>query len=582
MPDLTSPKSARGRSAGRVRGFLAALRTLTMMQLKEKMDLSWTRSKRRSLFKIVWLLAEFVGVTALCYLLIYAVKLLGVFSLVGDFPDTVMTVVFTFMTGLSLVFGTAGLVRSLYFSRDNMVLLTLPATPSVVFLSKLAVYYIYEFRKNFMFMIPLFLAYGISKNYPLYFYPWLVLMFVFISAVPVILSALLSIPGMFVYQWIRKIKAIQYALYVILAAGAAVAVLYAISLIPANIDLQAEWGTIFWKIQDFLGEFCRVFSVMYAFIQLVFGRSSLLSVSLFTKNTLPHLLILIGGTAALAALCLLLAKPLFYKMASKPFEYTKKANPKAAKNKKRGGFATALRRELICGLRSNSLITSAFLVVIVMPIAIHLLNRIYLAMNTRYLGNQMTVSFNILIILLILLSTNVSVASAYSRDGSAAYLNKIQPTAYEGLLIAKLVPSLVVGLVGTAATLLIYRLDTLNRTTMQPLPGAVSNLGMILIGITAYFFYVAHLFWSAEMDIMRPQYEQYATFSEQSNNPNENMSALLVFVLAFLAFLVSLLLAVKESAESAWLKLSVIAAAFAAVKIFTFLMKIKVFYKEKS
>ena len=115
MPDLTSQKSARGRSAGRVRGFFSALRTLTMMQLKEKMDLSWTRSKRRSLFKIVWLLAEFVGVTVLCYLLIYAVKLLGVFSLVGDFPDTVMTVVFTFMTGLSLVFGTAGLVRSCFW-----------------------------------------------------------------------------------------------------------------------------------------------------------------------------------------------------------------------------------------------------------------------------------------------------------------------------------------------------------------------------------------------------------------------------------------------------------------------------------
>ena len=61
-------------------GFFAALWTLIAMQLKEKMDLSFLRSGRKTLFKIVWLLGEFAAVTAICYLVIYLVKLLGISS----------------------------------------------------------------------------------------------------------------------------------------------------------------------------------------------------------------------------------------------------------------------------------------------------------------------------------------------------------------------------------------------------------------------------------------------------------------------------------------------------------------------
>ena len=35
-------------------------------------------------------------------------------------------------------------MKSLYFANDNPVLLTMPVTPNMVFVSKLIVYYIYE------------------------------------------------------------------------------------------------------------------------------------------------------------------------------------------------------------------------------------------------------------------------------------------------------------------------------------------------------------------------------------------------------------------------------------------------------
>ena len=134
-------------------------------QLKEKLDLSYLDSPRRFLFKSIWLVIEFAAITAIIAIIFYVIKLLGLFSLVHDIPVSVISVIFGFMLLLSLVTDTLGLMKSLYFSKDNTVLLTFPATPSLIFFSKLVTYYVYELRRSFMFTIPMFIAYGIVKGY---------------------------------------------------------------------------------------------------------------------------------------------------------------------------------------------------------------------------------------------------------------------------------------------------------------------------------------------------------------------------------------------------------------------------------
>ena len=133
---------------------LSSLWTLTIMQLKEKMDVAYLRSFRQTLFRVIFFVLEFVAITAICFLLFWAAQMLKVFDMSGAIPSNVLVLVFTVMLGLSTVFTTAGLVKSLYLSRDNLVLLTFPATPAIVFLSKLLVYYVYELKKNFFFLIP--------------------------------------------------------------------------------------------------------------------------------------------------------------------------------------------------------------------------------------------------------------------------------------------------------------------------------------------------------------------------------------------------------------------------------------------
>lgn len=546
-----------------------ALSTLVKMQLKEKMDLSYMRSRRTLLFKIIWLLIEFAAITALITVAFYFIQILGLFSLVHDIPVSVISLIFAIMLLLSLVTDTLGLMKSLYFSKDNTVLLTFPATPSLVFFSKLVTYYIYELRKSFMFTIPMFIAYGIVKGYSLFYYPWLILMFVFISTVPVLLAAMLSIPAMFAYVFLNRVKVIQYILYTVIFGGAILLLWSLIGLIPENINFIETWGDTYWEIQAFLKDYTVTFAPIYSFTELIVGKTVGLSNVIFHSGTIVSLLVLLAISAVLLLLCFVCSKPLFCRMASTPFEFKKKNSIKAKKNLRLSPFVSAVRKEFTVGLRSNSFLKLAAVLVVTMPMAIYLLNKLYSAMNTRFLGTQMTICFNVLIIILIMLMTNIDIASIYSRDGTSSYLNKVQPAPYAILLYSKLFFPMIIAFIGAVLTVNIFAIES-----------SLSAIDAVMIGITIYCIYLTHLFSSAESDIMNPQYEQYATFNEQANNPNESSSGIMAIILSAAVFVIAMFLSSRGDSAT-WIKLAAITAILAGFKIFTYISKIKAFYKEK-
>ena len=543
--------------------------TLVKMQLKEKMDLSALRSKKNLLFKLIWIVVEFSVITAALYFVFYFVQLFGLFSLSRDIPVSVISIVFAVMLLLSVVTDTVGLMKSLYFSKDNTVLLTFPATPSLIFFSKLVTYYVYELKKTIMFIMPIFIGYGIVKGYATYYYPWLLLMFILISTVPVLISALLSIPAMFAYVFLNRVKALQYSLYTCLGVGAFIGLWFILGIIPKDINFIANWGDTYWEIQAFLKGYTEIFSPIYKFTELIVGKTYGLNSLIFHDETVKSLLIVFAIDIVALVLCFLVSKPLFCRMAATPFEFKKKNAIKEKENKQMRPFLSALRKEWISGMRSNSFIKLAGILVVIMPMSVYLLSKIYSSMKVDHLGRQMTICFTAMIMLLILLMTNIDLASVYSRDGASSYLNKVQPAPYALLLFSKLFFPMVIALVGTAFTTMIFG----GFTTL-------SNTDLLFFGVSVYSVYLFHLFTSAETDIMNPQYKMYATFNDQSGNPNEAKSAILAVLASALLFLIVLLLSLKTG-KGVWMKTAIVTLALAGAKVITYLSKIKAFYKEK-
>lgn len=545
------------------------LKPLVMMQLKDKIDFSFLKSKKKTITKTVFSIAGFCAVVAVCYLLFVVASMLNLFSLIPSIPVSVMVVIFSVMFILSCFSCTFGLMKTMYFAIDNQVLLTLPVKPNQVFLSKLIVFYIYELIKNLYFLIPVFIAYGIFSGFSILYYPWLLIAMFLISMLPVLIGAVLSIPLMFITTYLKQVPWLRLLLFLGAIAGVFVLVIKGIALIPENIDIIGSWGKTYWQIQNFLAGFSTYMYPLTWLTKMLCGSIVNLKHVLFSLDTLIVFACLLGSVIVLFSISFVASRPLFFKMASKPFEYKKKIIRGQYKNKKRSIFASSLDTSIKMSFRTPEYLYNYIGILFVMPIAIFLLNKIFSAMNTKLLGSMMILSFNLLMILLILLASNVMIASIYSQEGRASYYFKTMPTMYKKYLFPKLIFSICITAISTLITVCIF--------------GQFASLGVwgtILCYIGIMGIYVAHLFWSAELDIMNPQNEQYATTGSEVSNPNERKSTIFGFIIAVLIFVISLKL-FTEGVLSAWVKIAFIGIIFAITRIYLYFTKVKIYFKEK-
>lgn len=550
---------------------MSSLLILIKMQLKEQLNFQRFDLKGTNWFKIavsvLAAVAKFALVTVLCGAFLTVAKLLSLFSLTNTVPSTVISLVFTLMMLASIVSCTIGLTKSLYFARDNAVLLTLPCKPIQVYLSKLIIFFIFELIRNFSFVVPLFIAYFITHGYAWYHYLWLMLCILLVSLFTVAVGTLLSIPAMWIGNLFRQFKSLQAITLAGSIALASFAVFHAISLIPENIDLLATWVTTYWEIQDFLNAYATKFSFIYDFTLMMLGETRNLVTTFPIGATALRFFKLLGATAVLYTAGLLIVQPLFYKMASKPFEHMKRRT-RTHKNRKLPRPVSVIWTEVLVAMKTPARIFFNVGVLFSIPVLVFLLNKIFLAMNTRETGNYMVLAFNVLIILLVVLNANTYAASVFSRDGRSSYLIKVQPTQYRTLLQAKLLPNMVFVLAALVATLFVL----LGYTSF-----GTANTFMLVGAITA--LYVAHLLFCAELDLMNPQNELYAAIGNSEKNPNETTATLTAFLISFIVAAVLFFLMMEGS--RVFLKFLIVSLALLFWRGWLFFSKIKVYYKEK-
>lgn len=544
-----------------------ALKTLVMMQLKDKLDLSFTKSKRGWIFKIVLSVLKLVAITAIFYLVYFVCNLLSVFRPAGVIPDTVVGLLFTFIQLLSIVTCTVGLTQALFMTVDNRVLLTFPVSSTTVFFSKLILYYIFELKRNLTFTFPVFLAYGIINGAVWYYYFWLLFCFVFISMIPVAIGALISIPSLYVVTFVKRFKWLQFALMIISAGLVTWGIVELIGVIPENINIMGQWGSIFEGIQKFLNGFSRAFYPYYCLTLMIVGGTLRISAHLINGYTFLYLGVLLGGLAALFGLAYLIARPLFIRMASRQFEYEKMVVP-PKKNKVRNRKISPVIESLQMSLRSGRQVLNAFVQLVLPAIAILLLNRLYSAMNTNYSGQVMTKTFNLLVMLVITLAFNNEYATVYSKEAGARSILKTRPQSPLYTLWGRIFLRSVIILLSTAAVICAY------MSMSQADRGEI-----LLMGLITFFVAESHLLWCAELDVMHSYADQYATVGVQFDSPNERNATIIGFLLsALFAFLYYFLS--DRGTVSSLVKGLMFALVLLGARIYLFITRSKLYFVE--
>ena len=310
--------------------------------------------------------------------------------------------------------------------------------------------------------------------------------------------------------------------------------------------------------------------IIDAILQLLTGMSY--SSFLFTPFSLKNLTtfgLMFLVIVFVLGLIIVLSKPLFLKMASNPFEYRKKDNAKQKRNFKFRPFISASIQNAKITFRSSNIIYSVLAVALITPISILLQNKIIGAMNTRILGNYMMICFNILIILLMTLSSNVIIASTYSKEGNSGYLNKINPVPYSVVLSGKFI-----------LNALICTISIITSTILIDVFANIGVMQTILLTISLLAIYYAHLLWSAELDIMNPQNRLYQTTGESQKNPNETKSTIIAFILS-VAFGYICFFLMSENISVVFIKLLLLSLLIMIIRLYLFLTRVKLYYKEK-
>lgn len=548
---------------------MKGLKTLCLMQLKEKIDFSFLKSRKQTIFKVVLTLLKFALITAIIYLGLYIVGYLRLVSLLPGIPNNFFAVIFTCIIILSIIVCTFGLVKTLYFSKDNFVLLTMPIPRTQVFLSKIIVFGIYEYLRNLYFVLPLLLSLGIINKMPFYFYLWLPIAILIITCTCVSIGALLSIPMLFIENFIKSYKFIEYSVVAIFIGGISVLLILLINAIPENFDLIGTWGTTFWEVQKFLTKFNQIFVPFYILAVAMIGTRYGISNHFFAQEQFIDLGIVILAIAIVFALTFLIVRPLYFRMASTPFEFRKKTINKKFRNKQMSALKSNIKKDIIITYRTPEKFYLLITILIGMPIAIFLLNKIYSAMDTRLTGTNMSIAFNILMILLIVLSTSTNLAHIISEDGGASYLIKTHPKSYIKSILSKLILNFVCVSVSLLITVIIF-------TSFLK----IGIIKTIIIYLTLLCIYTGHMLYSVELDVMNSQTERYQTEGINLNNPNDLKSVVAAFILSILFAFITYFF-ISENMYTVWYKVFAIAIIYISYRIYLFVNKINVYYKER-
>lgn len=671
----------------------AGLKTLVMMQLKDKLNFSFKADKKGALTKLILFIIMFILITVAIFVVFKIAGMLAVFGMTQDIPISVFNLFFITMILLSTISCIVSLTNSLFFSKDNLVLLSYPVRSNIVFLSKLIVFYVIELVKEVAFVIPMFLAYGIFFGFSVGYFFWVIFMFFIIAAIPVAIASLVSIPYMFVKMFLTKRPLLQDLFFLMVLIAGTVFAFIVINMIPENLHFLLKWGDWYRPhFVNFANNYEVWFTPLYYVSALVMGANQSIDspkqiTSTFNPMSGLIFLAVFGGIVLLFLLSYLLAKPLFFKIAVKPFEYNKKIifhnfsrtrtkvksysygdafapvldkeykgkdlialrmkferalneivkqgnlfeNDKIDNNKiyrllkkelkmdfvvvtseefvanhtigyfieyrnhipslvlakhigisyvdcydpnylkyqnfTKTAFFSSMWKDVLMDIRTPGKLVGNYILLVITPLAIALLNKLFASINTNFLGVTLTITFNILIITLIPLSSNVMFASIYSREGESAYLLKAAPANYMKTLSAKLVLRAILMTISILVACILYRYyaSSFTQAYIKPI--------WLFFAVTG--LYLGHLVWSAELDFMNPQDALYRETGEGNiSNSNETISMVLVYVITVLFTGISYFF-IQDTITVSFYKIALIGIAFLIARVLLFVLRIK-------
>lgn len=460
---------------------------------------------------------------------------------------------------VSLIFGMTSVLKNLYMSKENELLIIFPASFNQLYLSKILILYISELIFNLIYIVPILMSFGaiaLSAGYVgMGYFLGVVLLLPFLPILPLALAVIISIPVMYLIKFLKKRQTLSTIF--ILATVVLVFVMY-MGLVPKitgafNIaEKQMETS----------------FKVNLA-IRRIGGKIPIyfwLSNSLKAINEFYRIPIYILITLGMFVVATIIIKPFFKSIILSGNEATQikgRKKPFRVRNQ----FLELLITQFRMLFRSPNYVFDFLLFPLLMPIITIMYDKLLFTIVVNQMGKGLIIGSHVLVISIITLISSSISSTAISRDGAMTYFVKSSPVSYNKQTFVKILVNLIINFI------------SLTMTTILCLVLKIGNpLIMILASISVFILSIGHVCQAYDWDLRNPSLKWYDSSEIQSVNKNTTKTITLGIVLSLIVFLIMSLL--YHNLIIGLLAVMLIGIIYAVARIYLLYYRINYYYME--
>ena len=385
-------------------------------------------------------------------LVVYAILVTGIYYLAEmfivrselRFEFLVFATIFTM--GVATIVAIGNVVKNLYMSGDNELLLRFPVSGAEILIAKSIYCFLHNLVINAMLTLPFYIIFGVvTKAGAGYYFASIGVMLLSVL-LPYFLANLVAIPVMMATNFVKN----QFLLVLIILIGVLCAgfILYMTALKSILTYLSEEQLGLF--SGEMIARYGEIASKCYPFkwyAMLLAGGSA----GYAGKDIGLAFLYIFLMTAAVGVGAYLVTVKFYYKTILHGIETEKVSFHRKTPNMRRSVFGTLLHREFYLILRSFNYSFQYLAMAVAAPVMVYYCNDLASTMGKDTVGAAIVPGLTLMDII-IFVAIIVSFAStSVSREGSAFYHTKIIPVSYTAQVSVKL---FLYALVGTASVVL--------------------------------------------------------------------------------------------------------------------------------
>jgi len=516
---------------------------------------------RSDLFKTGNLKKMSVGILKYAFFLLIAtlvlvVAVMGVTVFGFSINADLLSLVFAVTQVISFFFALGTIIRDMYSSKDNELLMVLPATPDELFISKLAVIYAQEFLMNTMMIFPLTFSLGFVASAGASYFLAIPFLLILLPVLPLAVASIVSVPVMAIVRLLKKNALISVIAILVIAGFGVWGYCGVIDEVMSRFDLT--------------GNQVETVSVINAFIARVggkfplFGSLGRMCFSFSEWYWLPLFVVICAVALFLGAMVI---KPFFFRTAMTELEAKVELKTKKHGYIVESPLKSMLRKEITEIFRSPDYFFEYYLFTFLMPLFVFCYDRLMISIAVSQAGETMVAGSHILVVAIFAMLSNVSSANAITKEGGNYYISKIIPVDYYKQILAKYLFNLILTGVALFVTAIMSCF--------------ILPVWQVIMGTLAVFLASAgHIALGIDMDIKSPTLDWYSNEEIAARNKNIGKSIMWGMVVAVLMGVVIMFTAKSKLPLLPWIGLVVFGLVFCVHRILFLILRINCAYNE--